>query len=87
LIWQRVIGLANVPQPDANFFDVGGGPKIADLVHAVSQELDVPFTLADVQAHPRLDAMAAILRTAAVDRHEPSPDPVGKGGAHAEAES
>ncbi|MFB2557397.1 Pls/PosA family non-ribosomal peptide synthetase [Herbiconiux liangxiaofengii] len=60
-LWTGVLG-ASVADVDANFFDLGGGSLAAAQLVAGLREIDPEFTVADVYAHPRLGAMADLLR-------------------------
>jgi non-ribosomal peptide synthetase-like protein len=60
-LWTGVLG-ASVTDVDANFFDLGGGSLAAAQLVAGLREMDPEFTVADVYAHPRLGAMAELLR-------------------------
>jgi non-ribosomal peptide synthetase-like protein len=57
-LWTAVLGTP-VTDPDANFFDLGGGSLAAAQLVAGLREIDPEFTVADIYAHPRLAAMAA----------------------------
>ncbi|WP_378144133.1 Pls/PosA family non-ribosomal peptide synthetase [Cnuibacter sp. UC19_7] len=59
-LWTRVLGIS-VTDPDANFFDLGGGSLSAAQLVAGIREIDPEFTVADVYAHPRLGSLSAEL--------------------------
>ncbi|MBI5161714.1 MAG: amino acid adenylation domain-containing protein, partial [Micrococcales bacterium] len=59
-LWQAVLGVA-VADPDANFFDLGGGSLAAAQLVGRIRERDPEFTVALVYEHPRLGAMAEAL--------------------------
>ncbi|AXH34521.1 amino acid adenylation domain-containing protein [Humibacter sp. BT305] len=74
-LWTRVLGIA-VTDPDANFFDLGGGSLSAAQLVAGIREIDPEFTVADVYAHPRLGSLSAELAA-----RLPDADAGGPGGA------
>ena len=58
--WQAVLGIP-VSDPEANFFDLGGGSLAAAQLVAMIRETDPEFTVAEIYARPRLGAMADAL--------------------------
>ncbi len=55
--WQSVLGVP-VADPDASFFDLGGGSLAAAQLVSRIRARDPEFTVADIYDHPRLGAMA-----------------------------
>ncbi|RZS68824.1 non-ribosomal peptide synthetase-like protein [Agromyces ramosus] len=55
--WQAVLGVP-VSEPDASFFDLGGGSLAAAQLVSRIRARDPDFTVADIYDHPRLGAMA-----------------------------
>ena len=55
--WQAVLGVP-VSEPDASFFDLGGGSLAAAQLVSRIRARDPEFTVADIYDHPRLGSMA-----------------------------
>ncbi|KRE31299.1 Pls/PosA family non-ribosomal peptide synthetase [Agromyces sp. Soil535] len=56
-LWQAVLGVP-VSEPDASFFDLGGGSLAAAQLVSRIRARDPEFTVADIYDRPRLGAMA-----------------------------
>ena len=81
--WQAVLGVP-VSEPDASFFDLGGGSLAAAQLVSRIRVRDPEFTVADIYDHPRLGSMADELEarapelgSAASTFRQPIPTPRG----------
>ncbi len=81
--WQAVLGVP-VSEPDASFFDLGGGSLAAAQLVSRIRARDPEFTVADIYDHPRLGSMADELEarapepgSAASTFRQPIPTPRG----------
>ncbi|MEV0464879.1 Pls/PosA family non-ribosomal peptide synthetase [Nocardia tengchongensis] len=59
-LWDSILG-AEVTDPDADFFDLGGGSLAAAQLVAALRERHPTIAVADLYDHPRLGALAALL--------------------------
>lgn len=59
-LWDSILG-AEVTDPKADFFDLGGGSLAAAQLVAGLRERNPRITVADLYDHPRLGALAALL--------------------------
>ncbi|MEV6097359.1 Pls/PosA family non-ribosomal peptide synthetase [Nocardia sp. NPDC051981] len=77
-LWDSILG-AEVTDPDADFFDLGGGSLAAAQLVAALRERQPRIAVADLYDHPRLGALAALLDgfapTAAVEERLVRPVP------------
>ncbi|MFE3959151.1 Pls/PosA family non-ribosomal peptide synthetase [Nocardia sp. NPDC059091] len=77
-LWDSILG-AEVTDPDADFFDLGGGSLAAAQLVAALRERQPHIAVADLYDHPRLGALAALLDgfapTAAVEERLVRPVP------------
>ena len=83
--WQAVLGVP-VSEPDASFFDLGGGSLAAAQLVSRIRVRDPEFTVADIYDHPRLGSMADELEARAPEpgsaaSHVPAADPDAAGHA------
>ncbi len=81
--WQAVLGVP-VTEPDASFFDLGGGSLAAAQLVSRIRTRDPEFTVADIYDHPRLELMAAEVESRTSDEgagdatfRQPVPTPLG----------
>nr|WP_235947321.1 Pls/PosA family non-ribosomal peptide synthetase [Nocardia terrae] len=63
-LWDSILG-AEVSDPNADFFDVGGGSLAAAQLVAALRERHPRVAVADLYDHPRLGALAAFLDSSA----------------------
>ncbi|MFE3227841.1 Pls/PosA family non-ribosomal peptide synthetase [Nocardia sp. NPDC059228] len=77
-LWDSILG-AEVTDPDADFFDLGGGSLAAAQLVTALRERQPRIAVADLYDHPRLGALAALLDgfapTAAVEERLVRPVP------------
>ncbi|MGV9667637.1 Pls/PosA family non-ribosomal peptide synthetase [Nocardia niigatensis] len=77
-LWDSILG-AEVTDPNADFFDLGGGSLAAAQLVAALRERNPRIAVADLYDHPRLGALAALLDssepTAAVEERTVRPVP------------
>ncbi|MGW5112059.1 Pls/PosA family non-ribosomal peptide synthetase [Nocardia sp. NPDC004123] len=77
-LWDSILG-AEVTDPNADFFDLGGGSLAAAQLVAALRERQPRIAVADLYDHPRLGALAALLDgfapTAAVEERLVRPVP------------
>ncbi|MEC3953142.1 Pls/PosA family non-ribosomal peptide synthetase [Nocardia sp. CDC153] len=63
-LWDSILG-AEVSDPNADFFDLGGGSLAAAQLVAALRERQPHIAVADLYDHPRLGALAAFIDAAA----------------------
>ncbi|MCU1644114.1 MAG: Long-chain-fatty-acid--CoA ligase [Nocardia sp.] len=63
-LWDSILG-AEVSDPNADFFDLGGGSLAAAQLVTALRERQPRITVADLYDHPRLGALAALLDASA----------------------
>ncbi|WP_084536315.1 Pls/PosA family non-ribosomal peptide synthetase [Nocardia yamanashiensis] len=78
-LWDSILG-AEVTDPNADFFDLGGGSLAAAQLVAALRERQPTIAVADLYDHPRLGALAAFMDasapTVAVEERHVAPVPL-----------